>query len=334
MNRSLGIYNLIDKEKINESIKRVVNNGIDFYSYVTPKGLKELRIKISLFLYNAWNYKVNEKDMLITNGSQQSINLIASSLLKDGDTVFLEQPTYYGAVDVFKKRNVNLVGIPLTEDGFDLNTLEDKIKEHKPKMIYVTPTFNNPTGYAWENNTRIEFLKLINKYNITVIEDDPYSYLNYTKQKYKTLYELNNKKNIVYLGTFSKLISPSINVGYILSDIKYINQLYEYKKSFDLCTSSFLQYVILDYLTNNNILELISLKLPKYKRLLDESITNIKSNYKDEIINITESKGGMFYVVKFNHPVDENIYENLNSYYLDGNHESETRINICSFIEK
>lgn len=333
MNRSLGIYNLIDKDKINDSIKRVLDSGIDFYSYVTPKGLKELRVNISEILYNAWNYKVDPNDMLVTSGSQQSINLIASSLLEEGDTVFLEQPTYFGAVDVFKKRNIILVGIPLTENGFDIYSLEEKIKEYKPKMIYVTPTFNNPTGYAWENNTRVKFLNLINKYNIIVIEDDPYSYLNYTNKEYKSLYELNNKKNIVYLGTFSKLISPSVNIGFILSEIKYINQLYSFKKSFDLCTSAFLQYIILDYLTNNNILELISLKIPKYKTLLDESISNLKNNYSDEIISTTESKGGLFYVVKFNHPVDENIYENLNSYYLDGNHECEARINICSFIE-
>lgn len=333
MNRSLGIYNLIDKNKINDSINRVINSGVDFYTYVSPKGLKELRVKISDLLHNAWNYKVEDKNILITNGSQQSINLIAYSLLNDEDTILIEQPTYFGAIDVFKKRNINLIGIDLTEDGFDLKDLEEKIKQYSPKMIYVTPTFNNPTGYAWSNKKRKEFLKLINKYDIIVIEDDPYGYINFTNYKYHTLYELNKGKNIIYLGTFSKLISPSINVGYIICEINRMNAIYAYKKSFDLCTSVFLQYVILDYLSNYDVLKLIRLKIPKYKKLLNDSITNLKHNYKIEIINYTKSKGGLFYVVKFKRNVDEKLYENLNSYYLDEGHEIEARINICSFDE-
>ena len=333
MNRSLGIYNLIDKDKINESIKRVIDSGVDFNTYISPKGLKELRIKIADFLCNIWNHKVNNSDILITSGSQQSINLLAYSLLDDGDTVFIEQPTYFGAIDVFKKRNINLIGINLTGDGFDLKNLEEKIKQYLPKMIYVTPTFNNPTGYAWSSKKRKEFLKLINKYSIIVIEDDPYGYINFTNYKYQPLYKLNNGKNIIYLGTFSKLISPSINVGYIICESKFMNTIYTYKKSFDLCTSAFFQYIILDYLTNYNVIELIRLKIPKYKDLLNKSITNIKNTYGKEITNFTKSKGGLFYVVKFNHEIDEKIYENLNNYYLEDGHEFEVRINICSFDE-
>ena len=112
-----------------------------------------------------------------------------------------------------------------------------------------------------------------------------------------------------------------------------MNTIYSYKKSFDLCTSAFFQYVISDYLTNYDILELIRLKMPKYKKLLDYSITNIKNNYKNEVINYTKSKGGLFYVVRFKHKVNEFFFENLNNYYMENGHEFETRINICSFIE-
>lgn len=93
-NKSLGLYNIIDNEGINKSINNVSSNGINFNTYTSPKGLKELRMQISNFLYDIWNYNVNYKDMLITTGSQQSINLIAYSLLNEGDTVLIEQPTY------------------------------------------------------------------------------------------------------------------------------------------------------------------------------------------------------------------------------------------------
>ena len=204
MNKSLGTYNIFDNIGINKSVKNVLKDNINFNTYTSPKGLKELRIEISNFLYRIWNYKINYNDMLITTGSQQSINIISSSLIKDGDVVLIEQPTYFGALEVFKKKNVKLVGIDIKEDGLDLKELERKVIKYSPKLIYVVPTFNNPTGYSWSNKKRREFLKIINKYNILVLEDDPYSLINFTKTNYKSLYNLNKGKNIIYLGTFSK----------------------------------------------------------------------------------------------------------------------------------
>ena len=258
MNKSLGIYNIFDNKGINRSIENILKGNINFNTYTTPKGLKELRIEISKFLYRIWNYEVDYNNMLITTGSQQSINIISSSLINDGDVVFMEQPTYFGAIEVLKKRNIKLIGIDLQEDGFNLVELEQKIIKYSPKLIYVVPTFNNPTGYSWTNKSRKKFLQIINKYNILVLEDDPYSLINFSRSEYKSLYNLNKGRNIIYLGTFSKLISPSINVGYVLFD--KINLLYSYKKSFDLCTSAFSQYVVLDYLRNNRLEKIIDKK--------------------------------------------------------------------------
>lgn len=332
MNKSLGIYNLIDSDEINESIKRVVDSNVNFNTYVSPKGLKDLRIKIADFIKNTWDYQGSYKDIMITSGSQQSINLIAYSLFNDDDVILVEQPTYFGAIDVFKKRNIKLVGIDLYDDGFDLKELDEKIMKYRPKAIYVTPTFNNPTGYAWSNEAREDFLNIINKYDVLVIEDDPYSLINYTDYKYRTLYEMNKGKNIIYLGTFSKLISPAINVGYIVCDNENMNYLYSYKNSFDLCTSAFLQYIVLDFLTNNDLSKLIDLKKRVYKKLLKESVEKISSNSK--VISYTKSKGGLFYKVNLLDNVNEEEYESLGGYYIDGDHKKETRINICSFLDK
>lgn len=326
MNRSLGIYNLIDEKGINKSIENVIYSGIDFNTYGSPKGLKELRKKIAEFLRKAWNYNGDDKNILITTGSQQSINLIASSLFKEGDTILVEQPTYFGALDVFKRMNVNLVGVNLTEDGFAEKELRNKIKRYKPKAIYVVPTFNNPTGYAWSNEKRVSFLKLVNKYNVLVIEDDPYRYINFTEYNYLTLYEINGGKNVIYLGTFSKLISPSINVGYIICDDITMSKIYEYKKSFDLCTSLFLQYVILDYLNNNNLLSIIDKKISLYKKLLKKSLEEL-----NDVEYVSKAKGGLFYLVKFKTSIDSNSYECINNYFIDERHNDMTRINICSY---
>lgn len=328
MNKSLGTYNIFDDKGINKSINNVLKSNINFNTYTTPKGLKELRIEISKFLYKIWNYKIDYNNMLITTGSQQSINIIASSLINEGDVVLIEQPTYFGAIDVFKKRNIKLVGINLHEDGLDLEELERKIRKYSPKLIYVIPTFNNPTGYSWSNRNRKKFLQIINKYNILVLEDDPYSLINFTKFKYKSLYNLNKGKNIIYLGTFSKLISPAINIGYIVSDKNEI--IYPYKKSFDLCTSAFLQYVVFDYLKNNDLEKNINNKIKIYKKLLLNSIKEVNNNYKNQIKYISNSKGGLFYLIRFKGKINKEEFEDGSAYYIDGQHSDITRINICS----
>lgn len=331
-NKSLGLYNIIDEEGINKSINNVLSSNINFNTYTSPKGLKELRVQISSFLYDIWNYNVNYKDMLITTGSQQSINLVAYSLLNEGDTILIEQPTFFGAINVFKNRKVNLVGIDLTEEGFDLKLLEDKIIKYHPKLIYVTPTFNNPTGYSWNNSYRKKFLELINKYDVLVLEDDPYSLINFTDFKYESLYKINKGKNVIYLGTFSKYISPSINVGYIISNDDILKTIYSFKDSFDLGTSLFTQCIVLDYLQNNNIKKLIDSRIPIYKKLLHETINYLNSNYAEFILSYSKVKGGLFIHIKFKNQTDSNIFETGNNYYIDTNHSNETRINICSTL--
>ena len=330
MNKSLGTYNIFDNIGINKSIKNVLKDNINCNTYTSPKGLKELRIEISNYLYRIWNYKINYNDILITTGSQQSINIISSSLIKDGDVVLIEQPTYFGALEVFKKKNVKLVGIDINEDGLDLKELEKKIIKYSPKLIYVVPTFNNPTGSSWSNKKRREFLKIINKYNILVLEDDPYSLINFTKTNYKSLYNINKGKNIIYLGTFSKLISPSINVGYIISD--KVGLLFSYKKAFDLCTNAFSQYIVLNYLKNNILEKVVNDKIVLYKKALKISIKKLTEDYNEEVVFFSKMKGGLFYLVKFKNKINMEEFEDGSNYYIDGNHVDTTRINICSYL--
>ncbi len=331
MNYSSGLYNVINQKEINESIERVLQSDIDFNTYVSPKGLKELRKTIATFLNQNEQMKVTDQEILITTGSQQSINLVVDTFLKENDKILVEEPTYYSALEVFSRKKLKVTGIPLMEEGLDLQVLEEKIKEQKPQLIYVVPTFNNPTGYTWSIEERKAFLKIINTYRLLVIEDDPYHYLNYTDQKYPTLYELNQGENVIYLGTFSKLISPSINVGYIVTH-HAMEQLYQIKKSYDLCTSTFLQYVVLDYLNHNDLRALISKKIRIYRSLLEKSRNILKSS--NQISKMTTPKGGLFYLVQFKTPIDLKKYENANIFYLDQNHAQEARINICSFLER
>ena len=197
MDRSCGNYNIFNEEKIYQSIKNVLSSNTNFNEYTSPKGISILREKICSILEEEWNIKLNYKEMLITTGSQQSLKMLCELLLCDKEKILIEQPSYYGMLNILKEQKIKTIGFNLEDDGPNLKEFEQLVIKHKPKYVYVVPTFNNPVGICWSNKKRIKFLKIINKYNITVIEDDPYSYINFSSSKYKSLYSLNNGKNII-----------------------------------------------------------------------------------------------------------------------------------------
>ncbi len=316
----------MQEDKIKKCIKELIDNDFDIYSYVTPKGLKELRISISKYLNKKLNMKINENNMIITSGSQQSIYLLSRTLLTQNDSIISEEPTYFGAIKVFKELKIKVLTIEVNDSGIDINEVKNKVKEIIPKFIYVVPTFNNPTGISWSNENRKEFLKIINENNITVIEDDPYSEFNYTSYKYKTLYELNKGKNIIYLGTFSKIICPSLSVGYILGDIKVIDRLYEYKLLNDMNTSLFIQKFVNLYLNKYDIKKDIMVKKEQYKK----HVNIIKKRLSEEFSNISFSKikGGLFMtVILDNTKIETTLYDNN---YYSQNKQNLIRINISN----
>ena len=333
MYKSSGTLNLIDEDGINKSIISVVRSGANYYTYTAPNGIKELRECVADFLLKTEQMQTKADDIIITTGSQQSLNVVVDTFLKEGDTVLIEEPTYYGAIEVFKNKKINLVGVDIDENGIDLNMLEEKIEKYSPKLIYVVPTFNNPTGYSWSNDNRKAFLEIVNKHNVLVLEDAPYSLINFTGIEFKSLYNLNGGNNVIYLGTFSKIISPSLNVGYIVCN-GFVDELIKVKKQYDLCTSAFLQCVVLNYLQNNDILKIMNVKNQIYKQKMQESISSLKQEYGEMIEFISKIKGGLFYMVKFKCPVDTNIFQNGNDFYLNGDHSNITRVNICSWILK
>ena len=285
---SSGKHNLIDKDLINESINRVINGEYD-YNYVSSKGVKELREKIVEFT----NIKdITYHDILVTNSSSDSIRVIAS-LLSRGDTILVEEFTYFGAIDIFNQYELNVIKVKLNSDGIDINDLKDKIKKHNPKMIYVIPTFNNPSGITWNELIRKEFIDIINEYNVSVVEDDPYSLISYDNKKYTKLIELDNK-HIIYISSFSKYIAPAFSVGYIISNKSILDKLYLIKRN-ELCSNGFIQYVVLDYLTYNDLKGIIKEKIREYKKCLKRSIKYLNLNgYDYKFI----PKGGIFMLVE------------------------------------
>ena len=295
-----GMHNLINKELIDKSVIRVINSDYD-YNYVSSKGIKGLREEIVKF---SEINNISYHDVLITNSSSNSIKIIAS-LLNKGDTVLVEEFTYFGARDIFLNLGLNIVSVKLNSNGIDLDDLKEKIEKYNPKMIYVIPTFNNPSGVSWDEEIREGFISVIKNKEMIVIEDDPYSLINFSDTNYTKLIELDNK--IIYISSFSKYIAPGFSVGYIICKANILDKLYLIKKD-DLCSNGFIEHVVLDYLKNNDLKMLIKEKMYIYKQCLNKSKRYLKSNGYDMVFI---PSGGVFISIR-----KDNKIERFNICYM------------------
>jgi len=318
---------MTQQEKIRACIMELSAESF-FNGYATPKGLKELRMTIANYLSKKLNTEINAENLFITAGSQQSIDLLSRLLIKPNDTIISEEPTYFGAIGSFGKQSANVSAVGVDDKGINLSELKQKISKNDPKLIYTVPTFNNPTGICWSEDQRREFLEIVGKHNIPIIEDDPYSELNYTDEKFTSLFELNKNNNGIYLGTFSKIISPELNVGYILANKSIINGLYEQKIFADMNTSPFIQKFVNHYLTNYDIESDILTKRKVYK---EKFISTKKHLSKFPAINLSDMKGGLYMAAYLPNEVATDIYT---TNYFNSTAQKLHRINISKPIDE
>lgn len=225
-------------------IKR--NPAIPFI-HSSIEGILPLRIKISELLKSR-QMDVEPEEIMILSGSQQGLDLAARTFIDPGDIVIVEEPTYIGALQIFKGIGAKLVGVPMTENGMRLDILEDLIVRYKPKFIYTIPTFHNPTGYVMDMSHRVKLLQLSYKYHIPIIEDDAYGLLRYEGEELPTLKAMDRHEHVIYLNTFSKCLFPGFRIGYIVAPKSIIIQFSLKKQMMDLHANSFGQWWINDYI--------------------------------------------------------------------------------------
>jgi len=257
----------------------------DLLQYSATMGLPKLIQTIQ----TQFNLK---EQLLITNGSQQALDLIASIFINQNDKVLIESPSYLGATGLFKSHGAHCDEVPLEKDGINLKVLEKKLKKESYKFLYVIPNFQNPSSISYSNKKRKNLAKLAIKYNLIIIEDDPYGLLSFKEKPKNKIFD-HAPKNTIYLGSFSKILVPALRVGYIMacSDImEKINIAKQYK---DLHTNLFSQYILYEYLNTFDIFEHIKKLNHAYGQNCDLFYKTMKKDLGD-IFKIEKPKGGMF----------------------------------------
>jgi 2-aminoadipate transaminase len=210
------------------------------FSYQEGQGYPPLRESISGILKSPGLACVPE-DIHVISGAQQGIDIISKALLRPGDRIITESPTYTGAVAVFKSRDAQIVDIPMETGGPDMNLLEYNIRKHKPVFFYTIPSFQNPTGCSYTNEKRLELLGLAEKYGFHIIEDDYVSDLDFEGRSYMPLKALDRHDRVILVKSFSKMFMPGLRLGFMMAPSGVSAKLLAAKHTTDISTSGLIQ---------------------------------------------------------------------------------------------
>jgi GntR family transcriptional regulator/MocR family aminotransferase len=234
-----------------EDLRRVVSDvlrttGSKALQYAPPGGVSSLRQYVArrLSLHGA---HVTDDEVLITNGSQQAIDLVAKTFLDPGDSIAIEAPVYSGAINLYNLYQVRQIPVEVGEEGMRIDLLGAVLRGSQPKFVHTTPTFQNPTGSTMPLEKRRELLELVYENRTPVIEDDFVGELRFEGVAVPSLRALDTKGTVLQLGTFSKICFPGVRIGWIISDQSLIERMRTMKQFSDLGASALLQEAIAEF---------------------------------------------------------------------------------------
>lgn len=282
------------EKALSESMQNVVRDfGSKVFQYSITAGLPQLREYLAERYNNNFNTGISAEDIIVTTGSQQALDLLAKVLLNVNDNIFIERPGYLGAIQAFSQYNPIFNPVDLNDDGIDTEKLENLLINKKIKFGYIVPNFQNPTGITYSQKKREKIFDLMQKYNFALIEDDPYGELRFEGKPLPYIGGCRTPYSIV-LGSFSKIITPGMRLGYIICKNKeLLKAVNTAKEAADLHTNIFAQYVIWDYLKNNDLEKHIAKIRDLYKKQSSAMLDAIKQ-YFPKNIKYTVPEGGMF----------------------------------------
>ena len=282
------------QETLKESMNRVVmEEGARTFQYSTTEGLRSLREYIAESYWRRHKLEVTAEDILITTGSQQGIDLMGKVLVDRGDEILMEEPGYLGAIQAFGLYEPEIVQVKLREDGLDTKQLEQELKQRKIKLMYTVPNFQNPTGLTYSVQNRQEISEVLSDYPCILIQDDPYGELSFDGEEYPYIM-LKDPNNMVLFGSFSKIVTPGMRLGWICTKNKELmSHLVTAKQASDLHTNIFSQYLINDYLRHNDLKLHINQIRALYKEQCHTMLEAIDRYFPEEV-SVTRPRGGMF----------------------------------------
>jgi len=326
------------------SVRVLEEDGSAALQYVPTDGYLPLRKKIAERMHKI-GVKASAENILIINGSQQGIDFSGKIFLNPGDTVICEKPSYLGAIGAFRAYQAQFIEITIDNDGMKVEELEKILATTpKAKLVYVTPDFQNPTGISWSTKRRKDFIEVINKYSIPVIEDNPYGELRYEGEEVPPIKSFDTEGRVIFLGTFSKILCPGFRIGWVCADKEVLRKYTLIKEVSDLQCNTMAQREIAFFLNEYNIETHIEKLKQVYKRRRDIMIRIINEEFPSEV-KFSIPEGGLFAWIEL--PEEVNGRELLEKaqkqkvafvpggcFYPNGGHENSIRLNFSNMPEE
>ncbi|MEN8098082.1 MAG: PLP-dependent aminotransferase family protein [Chloroflexota bacterium] len=259
--------------------------------YSSTEGFLPLR-KYLAEKVGAYGVPAVPENILLTNGSQQALDLIGKVFISPGDTVLTEAPTYLGALQAWNAYETRFVSIPLDDDGMQVDKLEAVLQKEPVKFIYVLPNFQNPAGTTMPLERRIKLAEIAAKYDVFIVEDDPYGELRYEGEDVPPIISL-HKENVIYLGTFSKTLAPGIRLGWIIAPEIIMDKLIQAKQGADLHTGTFVQMLAHDIASRGILKRHVKVIRAVYRERRDVMLQALE-DYFPEGSSWTHPMGGLF----------------------------------------
>jgi 2-aminoadipate transaminase len=275
--------------------------------YSPTEGYQPLREQIAQRMNMLWRTDLNAEEILITTGSQQGLDLIAKLFLDDGDAVACESPTYLGAVMAFNVFKPRWLEIPTDDTGMDLNVLETALRgERQIKMIYVVPNYQNPSGRTWSVERRQGVVELATRYNVPLIEDNPYGELAFEGVTPPAMQSMDNAGIVISLGTFSKIFCPGLRVGWVAARTQFLDKLVVIKQATDLHSSTLDQIITSTYLQTHDLEQDLAEKRTVYGRRRDAMVAALEAEMPPGV-TVTHPRGGLFLWLELPEEIDARI---------------------------
>ncbi len=280
------------KDLADSCTKVLAEDGASALQYSTTEGYLPLRQYIAERYSAKKGLQVDPDEILITNGSQQGLDLIGKVFLNAGDRVVIERPGYLGAIQAFSIYEPVFEPIPLLEDGIDTDLLSKALNEDQTKLFHAVVNFQNPSGVTYSKQKRLELAEIFKDRGTILVEDDPYGELRFAGQNLPSMKNY-LRDNLVLLGSFSKIVAPGLRLAWICATKDVMERIIVAKQASDLHSNCLSQRIVYQYLSDHDIDEHIVKIREVYRNQRNLMISSIETYFPEEV-EFTRPEGGMF----------------------------------------
>ncbi len=286
--------NALEPERIGELAQEALERyGTNLLQYGGTEGLNGLRSGIAAYLRDTAQVRCTAENILPVQGSSQAFDLLLKALINPGDVILVESPTFLGAIQAMRIYQARLISMPMDEDGVIIEAVEELVKKHHPKMMYIIPTFQNPTGRTLALDRRQALAAMAGKYGFVIAEDDPYRDLRYEGEPLASISSFDEEGWVVYMSSFSKYIAPGLRVGAAaVPDGRLLRKMVIGKQSADVHSPLITQAIVELYLEKGLLPEHLKRICGEYRMQMEAMLDGFV--HFPEGTRHTRPQGGLF----------------------------------------